>query len=149
MTVTATAQRPAPASAQSSAPQSFWSWLNYVADHWGSAQMGQMPALAPPLQKRWFADNLRVVRPGGIVMLSVHGESYRRRLSAAELREYDAKGVVIRAGVGEGGPWYTTYQTPQQVEHELLAGQEIVYRVNFTDPARPLQDTWVVRKRAA
>jgi SAM-dependent methyltransferase len=78
--------------------------------------------LPPWLQQEWLADNLCVVRPGGIVMVTVHGDSYRSRLTPAELDEYDRDRAVVRAGVSEGGPWYTTYQSPRQVEHELLRG---------------------------
>jgi hypothetical protein len=37
-------QRSTQAAPQSAAPQSFWSWMSYVADNWSTAQMGQMPA---------------------------------------------------------------------------------------------------------
>ncbi|HYV47374.1 MAG TPA: hypothetical protein VFA20_21090 [Myxococcaceae bacterium] len=67
MTVaTATAQRTAQAATQSAAPQVFWSWLEYVNDHWSTAQMGQMPAMAAPLQNiLWTMQKLKAASAKG------------------------------------------------------------------------------------
>ena len=66
MTVAATAQRPPPATAQSAAPQAFWSWLNYVNDSWSTAQMGQMPAMAEPLRNvLWTVQKLKAASAKG------------------------------------------------------------------------------------
>jgi SAM-dependent methyltransferase len=98
------------------------------------------------LQRRWLDDHLRVVGPGGIVMFTVHGDSYRSKLTPVEQVEYERTGIVVRAGVAEGRPWYTTYQEPAQVQRDLIGGLEIVHRELFTDTRQPAQDIWVVRK---
>jgi SAM-dependent methyltransferase len=101
--------------------------------------------LAPDLQRLWLAENLRVVRPGGIVLFTVHGDSYRSRLVGNELEEYERTGVVVRAGVDEGGPWFTTYQSPEQVERELVKDSEILHREVY-ESGHSRQDVWAVRK---
>ncbi|MEY2430364.1 MAG: hypothetical protein QOC92_89 [Acidimicrobiaceae bacterium] len=105
--------------------------------------------LPPALQRRWLDENLRVVRPGGIVIMTLHGDSYRRRLVDTELETYDATGIVVRAGVSAGGPWYTTYQRPDQVERELLNGLDVIRRETYPDTGIVLQDVWAVRKPLA
>jgi SAM-dependent methyltransferase len=98
------------------------------------------------LQRRWVDEHLRVLRPGGLLIFTVHGDAYRSRLTPAEQAEYDRTGIVMRSGVAEGGPWYTTYQQPAQVERDLVRGLEVLHRQVFSDPQRPAQDIWAVRK---
>lgn len=102
--------------------------------------------LSPEVQREWLEEHLRVVRPGGIIMFTVHGDAYRPRLVGAELAQYEEDGVVVRSGVDEGGPWYTTYQQPAQVERELLLGLEVVHRSLANGGDGWVQDVWVVRR---
>jgi SAM-dependent methyltransferase len=104
-----------------------------------------MTHLSVKLQRDWLAENLRIVRPGGAVLFTVHGESYSDRLTPPELEAYRASGTVERSGVKDGSPWFTTYNSPEWIEHELLAGLEVVHRDLTTDFAVPRQDLWVVR----
>jgi SAM-dependent methyltransferase len=107
-----------------------------------------MTHLSVALQRDWLAENLRIVRPGGAVLFTVHGESYSDRLTPPELEAYRASGTVERSGVKDGSPWFTTYNSPEWIEGELLAGLEIVHRDLATDCAVPRQDLWVVRSPA-
>jgi SAM-dependent methyltransferase len=102
--------------------------------------------LSPEVQKRWLDEQLRVVRPGGIILFSVHGDAYRSRLLGDELTAYDTRGVVLRGEVLEGSTWYTTYQRPRQVQTELLGSLEVVHRHLHGEDSAPAQDTWVVRR---
>jgi SAM-dependent methyltransferase len=103
--------------------------------------------LSRELQFRWFQDNLRVVKPGGIVSLSVHGDALKDRLLAHERREYEDTGFAVRAAWKPGGPWFTAYNSPRFMEHEFLAGLEIVRtEIHGEDEKPPRQDIWVVRK---
>jgi SAM-dependent methyltransferase len=99
------------------------------------------------LQKQWLREQLRVVGAGGLLLLTVHGDAYRHRLTASEGAEYDSVGFVEHGGVGRGGPWFTTYNSPRYMEEDLLAGLEIVYRETVgAEMAGLSQDRWVVRK---
>ncbi len=102
--------------------------------------------LSPEVQKHWLDEHLRVVRPGGIVLFTVHGDAYRTRLVPAELRAYEERGYVVRAGVDEGGPWYTTYQQPEQVERDLVGDLDVLHRHLNREGAGRVQDVWVVRR---
>jgi SAM-dependent methyltransferase len=99
--------------------------------------------LAPDLQRRWLMDQLRVVRPGGLISFSVHGNAYRERLLPDELSELDRSGVVLRKGIEAGGAWYTTYQTPEQVRRDLIGDLEVL-EVDLHETGRH-QDLWTVR----
>jgi SAM-dependent methyltransferase len=98
------------------------------------------------LQRDWLAENLRVVKPGGAVMFTVHGDAYRGRFLPTELRQYDEVGFVERGEVKPGWAWYTTYHNPRWVRQEFLKGLEVL--VANLAPAGGLleHDFWVVRK---
>jgi SAM-dependent methyltransferase len=101
--------------------------------------------LPPDLQLQWLAEQLRVVRSGGLVLFSVHGDAYKHRLTPAEREQYESEGIVVHGGTGAGGPWFTTFNSPHWMEHELLHGHEIVYQQLYPEGG-PTQDVWVIRK---
>jgi SAM-dependent methyltransferase len=99
------------------------------------------------LQQSWLVENLRVVKPGGVVLFSVHGDAYRGRFLPHERRQYDDAGFVERGEVKPGWAWYTTYHNPRWVRDRFLAGYEIL-DAKLTPEFGPLQqDVWVVRKQ--
>lgn len=92
----------------------------------------------------WMEEIVRVVRPGGIIVVTTHSDAATDRLLRNELAEYDAGNLVVRGGVTEGKKWYLAYHPPAFVRGELLDGWEIVEH----QPARMfgLQDLWVARR---
>jgi SAM-dependent methyltransferase len=102
--------------------------------------------LAAETQQRWIAENLRVVKPGGFVMLTVHGDHFRPRLSPAERKQFDRDGVVERTDSIEGSRLFSTYNSTSYMRQVLLRDAELVHH----HPAAPLpagkQDVYVVRK---
>lgn len=101
--------------------------------------------LPPDLQRTWLEEHVRVVRPGGVILLTVHGDVFTSRLTAAELAAYREQGYVVRERTRTGGPWYTTYQSPTFVR-EMLAGYEILDEYLCPESGATLQDTWLIRR---
>jgi SAM-dependent methyltransferase len=102
--------------------------------------------LPPNLQIRWLAEQLRVVRPGGLVSLSVHGDVFRDHLTPSERVQYESEGTVVHGGTAAGGPWFTTFNSPRWMEQTLLHGHDIVDRQTHREGRPTLQDVWVIRK---
>jgi hypothetical protein len=91
------------------------------------------------------AENLRVVKPGGVALFTVHGDAYKHRLIGGELEQYAREGIVVRAGTGAGEPWFTTYN-PAFVEQSLLGGREVLDKRLYPEgESPPHQDIWIVR----
>jgi SAM-dependent methyltransferase len=98
--------------------------------------------LSAEMQDRWIADLRRVVRPGGIVILTTHGEAYRPRLTSQERARFDAGELVVRTLGSEGRKLFAAFHPPAFVRARLLRGLSILeYR-----PGEGTQDIWVTRR---
>jgi SAM-dependent methyltransferase len=51
--------------------------------------------LSVELAGRWMAELGRVVKPGGLVWFTIHGDSYRERLSPEETARFNAGEIVV------------------------------------------------------
>lgn len=103
--------------------------------------------LTAPLQEAWVAELRRIVRPGGLLMFTVLGDSFRHRMSDEELRRYDRGEMVIERPRMAGRNSCTVYHPPSYVERRLLSGFERVRGVAFGSPAFPLaQDAYLAER---
>lgn len=78
--------------------------------------------LSEPLQHEWMRECLRVLRPGGYLLLSTMGEYYlsRQRLSEPEQRAFRRGELVVLYEGAEGTSLCSAYHPPAYV-HETLA----------------------------
>lgn len=93
----------------------------------------------------WAAELARVVRPGGLVLLTVHGAPGPGQLLPDEAALFARGGIVVRGGVAEGGRTYAAYQ-PEAYMRRLLgeAGLE-----PLAPPRQALGQTlWAARRRS-
>jgi SAM-dependent methyltransferase len=97
--------------------------------------------LSEELHYRWVADIRRVLRPGGVFILTTHGEAYRGRLTARERVRYDAGEFVIRTLAAEGRKLFTAFHSPDFVRTRLLAGLTILAH----QPGQGTQDIWITQ----
>jgi SAM-dependent methyltransferase len=103
--------------------------------------------LNEPLQGAWIAEFRRILRPGGLLLVSVLGEECLGRLTP-EQRERFGRGelVVERTGMA-GRNLCTAYHPRPYVTGRLLDGFDDVDVVDLGSP-RPvlLQDTYIARR---
>lgn len=90
----------------------------------------------------WMAEIMRVLRPGGIFLFTVHGAPAPGQLLPAEQAVFDRGELVTRGVVKEGSRIYTAYQPEKYMRDILLAELDIL--------AGPVADfgqtLWIVRK---
>ncbi len=91
----------------------------------------------------WLKEIGRVVKPGGIIAVTTHGDASAARLLQGEKRRYAAGKVVVRGQVREGKKWYLAYQPAVFMREELLADWDVLDHTSFTST----QDVWVARAR--
>lgn len=104
--------------------------------------------LSEELQRAWARELARVLRPGGILIASFHGEATRSYLLASERRRFDRGEAVVRGSVPEGTRIFTAYQPQPFVESLLSPAFAILERRTGAVPSLGLQDLYVARRAA-
>lgn len=106
--------------------------------------------LTVDLQDAWMAELRRVVRAGGYVVVSLHGDAYAHRLTAAERRVYLGGNVVVKNNVrSPGSNTCSAYHPEAYVRSRLAIGFEVVDFIREGARGNPRQDLYVLRKPAA
>jgi SAM-dependent methyltransferase len=91
----------------------------------------------------WIRDWLRILRPGGTLLVTTHGDSYRDRLGRRALAAYDAGEPCVKAARLEGMNQCVTYH-PAAYMRDLLGGLGDFRHIPGNTASRFLQDVWVV-----
>jgi SAM-dependent methyltransferase len=98
------------------------------------------------LQRGWLAEFRRLLRPGGLLVLSVLGERMRHRLGAEEQRRFDCGEMVVQRPRMAGRNLCTVYHPRPYVEEELLASFSAVRRFDLGSASQVvLQDAYLAR----
>ncbi len=102
--------------------------------------------LPRPLQERWRDELRRVIRPGGWLLLSVHGAAYLDRLDATERAAFARGELVERRPDLPGTNTCGVYHPPAAVQKLLATGFELVELVAEGARGNPPQDLVVLRR---
>lgn len=99
--------------------------------------------LPQELQLAWMDELFRVVRPGGYVLISTHGEPYLDRLTRAEREQFAAGRQVVLYEEGAGTGLCSTYTPGGYVERVL--GKRFRY-VSFMPAGASGQDAHLLQR---
>jgi SAM-dependent methyltransferase len=102
--------------------------------------------LPEQLQRGWIDELKRILRPRGLLLLTVHGERYRERLTSSEQRRFDAGELVVRWPEGAGSNLCSAFHPPSYVQERLAAGLDVVDFVPEGAKGNPHQDLYLLRK---
>ena len=99
-------------------------------------------------QRAWLAEFERLLRPGGLLVLSLLGEKLRHRLDRREQARFDAGDMVVQRPRRAGSNLCTVYHPHSYVGESLLAGFAGVRRFDLGSAEVPIyQDGYVARRR--
>jgi SAM-dependent methyltransferase len=101
--------------------------------------------LTEPLQREWLDELRRVLRTGGRLVLSTHGDAYRDRLDDDERARYDHGDVVVRWEQVVGTNLCAAYHPRGSLER-LADGFAFVEHVPEGAKGNPRQDLTLLRK---
>jgi SAM-dependent methyltransferase len=96
-------------------------------------------------QLGWLDDWRRILKPGGLLLFTTHGDWHRPRLGAKDGPRYDAGELVVRRPRIEGLNECVAYHPPAYVRERLLGSWELV---RYRPDSDYLQDMWLVSPRA-
>lgn len=101
--------------------------------------------LSESLQREWMAELARVLRPGGCLVLSLHGEHSSEILEPNERRRFDAGELVVHMENGAGSNLCNSYHPRSYVESVLAPPFTVVDFVAEGARGNPHQDLYLLR----
>jgi SAM-dependent methyltransferase len=99
--------------------------------------------LSESLHHQWVAEIFRLLKPGGLLIGTFHGGTFRDQLTLGEQRLFDSGKLVVRDNIREGKKDYTAYHSDDFIRH-LLAPFNDVRRLDLVSGFR--QDVWTAVK---
>ena len=97
-------------------------------------------------QKAWRDEFRRILRPRGILILTLHGNAYKGHLTGKELEDFNSGRPVVRLGQYAGGNLCASFHPEPYVRETLAEGFEIVDAVPEGAKGNPVQDLYMLRR---
>jgi SAM-dependent methyltransferase len=103
--------------------------------------------LTHELQTAWIGELSRVVRPGGHLVISTHGNAYLDRLNEDEKRRYMSGQLVVKNNLNApGSNMCSAYHPLAYIRDQMAPGLEVVDLIPEGATGNPRQDLIVLRK---
>jgi SAM-dependent methyltransferase len=102
--------------------------------------------LTQELQTAWIDELSRVLKPGGHLVVSAHGERYLRRLTHSEQRKFQAGELVVKGDTKAPGSNACSAYHPVEYVRRLAGNLEVAAFLPQGALGNPQQDLYVLRK---
>jgi ubiquinone/menaquinone biosynthesis C-methylase UbiE len=103
--------------------------------------------LSEKMHAAWMNELTRILKPGGILLLTTQGAIFRTKLSFNETELFDNGNLVIRGRTKEGHRTFSAFQ-PEPFMKNLFRGYEVLNHVTGEmRNNKPQQDVWIVGKK--
>jgi SAM-dependent methyltransferase len=102
--------------------------------------------LAEPLQRAWMSELRRVLRPGGYLLMTTHGEFWLKALTEPERAQFGQGQLVVRNPDACGSNTCGVYHPVEYVKKCLAAGFQVVDCIPQGATGTGMQDMYLLKK---
>jgi SAM-dependent methyltransferase len=107
--------------------------------------------------RRWLAELVRILKPRGMLLFTVHGERFAHELDEGGSKRFHRGEFVVaqRPAAIVGTNYFASFHPPEYVRSQLLPTVDVeLLEAVYDDPVgggitpMPVQDNYLVRRRA-
>lgn len=98
------------------------------------------------LQRGWRDELRRILKPGGLLLVTTHGRFYLPRLSETERATFESGKCVVQGAEFLGENLCITYHPEASMRALFATGFEVVAFIPEGAKGNPSQDLWLLRK---
>lgn len=98
--------------------------------------------LSREAHEAWLIELIRVLKPGGILFITLHGNAFCTKLTPQELLTYNSDDLVVRGQVTEGHRTFTAFHPEKWVRIWTLS----LTVLEHIRGGEGEQDVWILRK---
>lgn len=102
--------------------------------------------LSSQAHKEWLKELHRVLRKGGILFLTLHGEAFFGKLEKAEQESFRRNELVVRGQVKEGHRTFIAFHPPGFVEKWITGFSLMEHKPGIVVDGGASQDVWILKR---
>jgi ubiquinone/menaquinone biosynthesis C-methylase UbiE len=104
--------------------------------------------LSEKMHYAWINELFRVLKPEGILFLTLHGKVFRSKLSEEQVKIFDQGQIVVLSKTKEGHRTYGAYH-PVSFVHKLAGINTVIaFEEGCLINGKPQQDIWIFKKES-
>jgi ubiquinone/menaquinone biosynthesis C-methylase UbiE len=102
--------------------------------------------LSEEMHYAWFNELIRVLKPGGILFLTLHGDAFKEKLTEAERNNYENGKLVVKSNTKEGHRTFAAFQPTSFVENLITPNEILEHICGKIKNGKTEQDVWIIKK---
>jgi|SRR5699024_10693651 len=102
--------------------------------------------LSEEMHFAWFNELIRILKPQGILYITLQGSSFIKKLSNIEEKQFAEGKLVIRGNTKEGHRTYAAFH-PESFVRKLIGNNNVLAHIpGEVNENKPQQDIWIIEK---
>lgn len=102
--------------------------------------------LSEKMHTAWFNELMRVMKPGGILLITLQGDAFTGKLSDSDKRLYKEGKLVVKGNTKEGHRTYGAFH-PEIFVKGLIGNNKVLEHIEGKIVNnKPQQDLWIIQK---